>query len=390
MGMSRRGGMLWVAGLALVICLPPWLRADGTDDELAVIARVGPQGSGAAAARAAGDRLAQRGGEIVPRLLVAMEIDNSLAANWYRTAFEAIVERELARPTLALPIDQIKSFVQDPSRVGRVRRLALGLCDQIEAHFSERWIPRQLDDPEFRADAVEAALEAGSRALADGDSETARDAFQRAFEHARSSDQCVRAGDKLAVLGERVDTQAHLGLVVDWWVVGPFAAPGFSGFDQAFEPENRVDLAARYAGDDDRQLSWVRYRTADPLGLVNLVDALGPAKEAVAYLYTELVSPRERTAELRSGADDNCTIWLNGQKVFGRQQWLNGIRLDRFVTRVELRGGTNRLLVKVCQGPQHKDPQVANNWSLQLRFCDATGTAVPLRSALPPIAGGSH
>ena len=43
----------------------------------------------------------------------------------------------------------------------------------------------------------------------------------------------------------------------------------------------------------------------------------------------------------------------------------------------------NELLVKVCQGPQHKDPQVANNWSLQLRFCDASGKGLAAASSLP-------
>jgi hypothetical protein len=49
------------------------------------------------------------------------------------------------------------------------------------------------------------------------------------------------------------------------------------------------------------------------------------------------------------------------------------------VTAVKLRQGTNRVLVKICQGPQHKDPQVPNNWSLQLRFCDEGGTGLDLR-----------
>jgi hypothetical protein len=120
---------------------------------------------------------------------------------------------------------------------------------------------------------------------------------------------------------------------------------------------------------------------------LNLIQALGPASEAVAYAYTELVSPREQAAQLRCGADDNCTVWLNDQKVFSREQWLNGSRFDRFVSPVQLRRGENRLLVKICQGPQHKDPQVSNNWSLQLRFCDENGAGLPLRSRAAKPSG---
>ena len=115
------------------------------------------------------------------------------------------------------------------------------------------------------------------------------------------------------------------------------------------------------------------------MGLVNLAQAIAPATEAVGYAFAELESPIAQAGQLRCGADDNCTVWLNGRKVFSRGQWLNGIRFDRFVTPVELVQGKNRVLVKICQGPQHKDPQVANNWSLQLRFCDETGTGMRLR-----------
>jgi hypothetical protein len=196
----------------------------------------------------------------------------------------------------------------------------------------------------------------------------------------------VRAADKLAALGEQVDIVAHLGLVVDWWVIGPFDAPSFTGFEAAFPPEQSVDLQAEYSGPGRRSLRWARHRTGDPLGLVNLVQALAPVEEAVGYAYAEVESPRGLTAELRCGADDNCTVWLNGEKVFARDQWLNGVRFDRFTAPVKLRQGKNRVLVKICQGPQHKNPQVPNNWSLYVRFCDQRGLGLGLRSMLPPLA----
>lgn len=119
------------------------------------------------------------------------------------------------------------------------------------------------------------------------------------------------------------------------------------------------------------------------MGLVNLVQSLAAAKEAVGYAYAEVDAPRAMTGQLRAGADDNCTVWLNGEKVLARSQWLNGHRLDRFVAPVQFREGRNTVLVKICQGPQHKDPQVPNNWSLQLRFCDASGKGLPLRTVVP-------
>ena len=231
--------------------------------------------------------------------------------------------------------------------------------------------PRLFADPEFRQDAVETALSAGQQALEGGDSETAREQFHLAFEHARDGGQAQRAAGKLTGLGEQADVAGHLGLVVDWWLIGPFDAPLTSGYAREFLPHDRVDLAGRYVGQEGRAIGWARHHTADSLGLVNLAQAIAPAKEAVGYAYAELISPRDLAGQVRCGADDNCTVWLNGEKVFGREQWLNGTRFDRFIAPVRLRQGANQLLVKICQGPQHKDPQVPNNWSLQLRLCDA-------------------
>lgn len=378
--MVSRGLILSWAGSLWAVAVLGSAAADEVDRQLSVIAEVGAQGAGSAAARAACDALCTHGAEILPRLLSAMETDNPVAANWIRAAYEAIVEREAAAGA-QFPLESLRAYVGDARHSGRARRLALSLCDRLDPGFANKIIQGSLDDAEFRVDAIELALAAGQQALDAGDSETARAEFQRAFDHAREGGQVVRAAGKLTALGEHVEIAEHLGLVVDWWVVGPFDAPGTSGFAREFPPQRRVDLQAHYAGQEGREIAWTRHRTADPLGLVNLAQALAPAKEAVGYAFARLDSPADRMAQLRVGADDNCTVWLNGRQVFGREQWLNGIRLDRFVAPVQLRRGTNELLVKVCQGPQHKDPQVPNNWSLQLRFTDEAGQGLPLRAA---------
>ena len=364
--------------------------ADEIDDALATIARVGPQAAGSAAARKARDRLAQSGTKMLPRLLAAMDTSNVAAANWVRTAYEEIVARELAESEPQFPLDALREFVADAKRQGRVRRTALKLLDRLDPAFRPALIPTLLDDPEFRADAVQAALDAGAKAEAAGDRRRAIDEYRQAFEHSRAADQAAQSAAKLKALGETADIAAHLGFVVDWRLLGPFEAPEYSGFATVFPPEEEptVNLRGEYAGKAGKTIRWRRFHTADPFGQLNLIDAVAPVKEVVAYAYSELTSPREMDAELRCGADDNCTVWLNGRRVFGRDQWLNGTRLDRFVTPVRLRAGVNRLLVKICQGPQHKDPEVPNNWSLQLRFCDATGVGLGLTSALPAESEG--
>ncbi|MGE3779227.1 MAG: hypothetical protein AB7F89_18720, partial [Pirellulaceae bacterium] len=183
-----------------------------------------------------------------------------------------------------------------------------------------------------------------------------------------------------------VDPIRHLGFVHRWYLLGPFDAPGMSGFDQVFPPESdagAIDLSARFSGKDGRELRWQLHESRDALGQLDLVAAIAPVREAVGFAYGELDLAQSQTVELRCSADDNLTIWLNGKQVLAQRQWLNGTRLDRFVVSVPLEAGTNRLLVKICQGPQHVDPAVPNNWSFQLRLCDATGAGIPFENRLP-------
>jgi hypothetical protein len=386
--MARVCWGVWLG--AALLALPPLAAGDQVERHLTAIRCVGPEGAGSAGARAARDALASSDADTLPRVLAAMDSASPVAANWLRSAFESIVDRELSGGKALLPLGALAEFVRDPSHAGRARRLALAVCQRVDPTFQDREIPRLLADPEFRDDAVEMALAAGQRALEGGDSEAARAELRAAFEHARDSAQVLRASSKLAGLGENVDIAAHLGLVNDWWLLGPFEAPGTSGFKRSFPPEQGVeigvDLGTKYTLGDGQAIAWKRHRATDTLGLVNLAQAVAPAQEAVAYAYAQLDSPRDQAGQLRCGADDNCTVWLNGQKVFAREQWLNGTRFDRFVTPIRLSAGRNRVLVKVCQGPQHKDPQVANNWSLQLRFCDESGRGLVFaqNSEAPP------
>jgi hypothetical protein len=376
--------------IVLSLCFAPLGPARGenrADDkvaaQLAVIAKVGPQGSGSVAARGARDELAQRGVEILPQLLVAMDTSNVVAANWYRTLYEEIVSRGVAQNETAWPKEFLKEYVSDARRAGRPRKLVLALLDRLEPAYRVQWLPTRLDDPDFRNDAVSLALAAGEQALRDDNRDRGKLEFRKAFEHSRDSGQVTQAANQLKSLGEPADVLAHLGLVADWWLAGPFDAPEKTGFATVFTPETNVDLKASYPGQSGKELRWIRHRAADALGQLDLNAALGATREAVGYAYAEIEVPRARPAQLRCGADDNCSVWLNGRKVFAREQWLNGTRFDRFITPITLTAGRNTLLVKVCQGPQHKDPDVSNNWSLQLRLCDDEGKGIEFKIVVP-------
>ena len=45
-----------------------------------------------------------------------------------------------------------------------------------------------------------------------------------------------------------------------------------------------------------------------------------------------------REVEFRGAADDNLTVWVNGQRVFGFEEYRNGVRFDRHRFKVRLQG----------------------------------------------------
>lgn len=315
-----------------------------------------------------------------------MDTTNPVAANWYRTIFEEVVARERSAGETDWPLQFLKQYVSHPERQGKARRLALNLIDDLEPGFRKQWLATRLTDHEFRGEAVALTIEAGDRALSDQDTATAVSLFRKAFENAHDRSQVTESAERLRSLGETADVIEQLGLVTDWWLVGPFDAPEKTGFGLTFEPERGVDLKSTFHGQKNRKLGWIRHQSADPLGQLNLVTALGKADEAVAYAWTEITVTQKRKAQLRCGADDCCLVWLNNEIVSAHEQWLNGIRFDRFADEITLKAGRNTILVKVCQGPQHRNPEVFNNWTLQLRLCDEEGRGIPFATALPPIA----
>lgn len=358
--------------------------ADRVDDLLQIIQQASNGVQGSRAARAACEELSKLSIDVLPRLLEAMDGAGQIPGNWLRTVYSRITDRELAKSNPDLPKDYLLEFAKNPERAGRVRRLVVDLLEQVDPGTLDGMLPTMLDDPEFREQAIAKLLSSADQEKENGNSQQALRSYELAFEHARDAAQVTDAANKIKALGGSADVVAHLGFIVDWYVVGPFDAPGKSGFSKSFPPqENPFHIQDTFSGKNGETLAWKPYHSADPLGLIGLYDAIKQDREVVGYAYCEFESPSEQPAELRCGADDNCSVWLNGERVFAREQWLNGIRMDRFTTPVTLKPGVNQLLVKICQGPDHRDPEVGNNWTLQLRICNQQGKGLGLKTTLP-------
>src|SRR5438876_540240 len=113
--------------LLLPFSVPPLRGAEKETitDLVRQLKAVAKQGAGSPAARAAWDRLAEKGPAALPDILDAMDTDDTAVANWLRTAFDHIVDQAMKDDGKAIDRRALRAFVADPKKPGRARRLAL-------------------------------------------------------------------------------------------------------------------------------------------------------------------------------------------------------------------------------------------------------------------------
>jgi hypothetical protein len=360
-----------------LLLLPAPVHADEFDELLRDVKAVSKEGGGSVKARAAWDKLVVKGPEVLPRLLEAMDTPDSVTVNWLRTAFDRIAEKAVAGEVDPAPLLR---FAAERSRQGRARRLALDLAERLRPGIREQVLSRSLDDPEFRYDAIELRLK---------DLESSKDVkgFRTAFNACRDLEQARRVAAILKELGVAESVADHMGFLRHWYVIGPFDAQHWKGFKTVYPPEKKVDLQAIHEGKRGKKLAWKRFEVKEtPTGrfpiLVDLRQPLGDAEDAVAYAWTALKVDPGVVVEFRGAADDNFTVWVNGERVFGFEEYRNGVRLDRHRFKVRLKTGVNSVLVKICQAPLDAT-NTEPNWEFLLRVCDATGKGIAFTPALP-------
>jgi hypothetical protein len=345
------------------------------------------QGRGTAAGRAAWDKVVKSGPEILPAILAAMDTPDTVAANWLRTAFDHIVDRE--RKAGKLDVEALLAFAKDAKRFGRARRLALELVEELRPGTQDKLLFGWLEDPEFRFEAVALVLTEARKLAKRGLKKMALDMFRRAFDSSRDMMQARAAAVGLGELGVTVSVAQHMGFFTDWYIIGPFDGGGQKGVKNIYPPEKQVDLKATLDGQNGK-LRWKRLQvkeTAPTSGnrhqvLVDLrtKEALGDADDAVAFAYTEFTMSKAGPVEFRGAADDNFTVYVNGKREFGFEEWRNGVRHDRHRFKVNLKEGVNTVLVKICQS---EAPNPEPNWEFFLRVVDESGKGLAFTSTLP-------
>jgi hypothetical protein len=364
--------------MLLTTAATPVLAAD-IDPQIQTIQAVAARGAGHPEAIAAVKRLSQTGPESLLPILAAMGDANPLAANWLRGAFETIADRAL-RDGNTLPTDRFEEFILDRSHDPRARRLAYEWLAKVDPTAPDRIIPVSLDDPsaEMRRDAVARALHSAEQLAASGEVAAAQAEFRKALSGAVDGDQVTAITKDLEKLGVEVDLVAHFGLLTEWQLIGPFDNKGGIGFAAVYPPEMTTDLAAEYEGQLGK-VRWEPHHAAAPGGEINM-DSVGlfdisrltkPHKGAVTYAATEFQSDREQRIEFRLSTQNAWKVWLNGEFLFGQEEYHRGSMFDQYAVRGRLQPGKNVILLKVCQNEQTQD--WAQTWAFQFRVCDLSG-----------------
>lgn len=358
-------------GLSLLMSIP--CRAASFDDNIKAIRAVGSEGKGHAAAISAVRELSQGSAESLLPLLKAFDGASPLAINWLRGTFESVADK--AFKAEKLPADRLEAFVKETAHSAEARRLAYEWLIKVDAAASDRLIPGMLRDasPEFRRDAVARLIKSAVTAQEAKNNEAAEKLFRQALAGAVDDDQVKAIVGPLKELGQQVDLQKHFGFLAEWQLAGPFDNTDKKGFDVAYPPEMGVDLAATYQGKMG-EVTWKKFATEDDYGVFNIAKQTSPYKGAVMYAYTTFNADKPLPVELRLGTPNAWKLWVNGELVFGRDEYHRGTQLDQYRVQARLKRGTNTILLKICQNEQTEE--WAQDYKYQIRVCDSTGAAI--------------
>ena len=332
------------------------------------LASVEREGRGNEAATVAWQAVVKGGPAALPAVLAAAGKGSPVADNWLRLAGGAIVDAAL-RAKQPLPLAEIEAFLRDTGHASAARQLAFDLLGQSDAARADAVEPSLIADPvqELRRGAVQRLIDS-ARFLGEP-----KAGWLRALDAVRDEDQTKVIATALKDLGAPPDLPRHFGFLMKWNVIGPFDNTERKGFDTVFPPEKELKLDASYDGKGG-PVKWQPFESADEYGKLDFNKPLGLQKEVTAYATTTFAAPEARDAELRLGCKNAWKVWLNGELLFGRDEYHRGQQIDQYKLPCRLRKGANTVLVKACQNEQKEQWTV--EWEFQLRVCDSTGTAI--------------
>jgi hypothetical protein len=363
-----------VAMLGAVLAISPARADEDTTRALAALKAVTKEGKGNEDAGPAWKTLVSKGGAALLPTLDAFDDNNATANNWLRSAVDAIVENE-ATAKRPLPADKLEAFAKDTKKSAVARRVAYELLVSQDETAKARLLPGFLNDksPDLRRDAVAYGLAIAEKLARP----TIKTELETLFTFTRDKDQVELLAKKIGDKGGKVSITEHFGFISHAALVGPFDSTGGKGFAMSYPPEGAKEAVGKYKGKGDTEVQWVSMNTTDKYCNFDLNKMLGKHKEAAAYALATIVADAETPCDIRVTSITSVQIFLNGKKLFERDEYHHGAPFDAHIGKGTLQKGDNVIVLKVCQNNQTE--QWAQNWFFQLRVCDATGGPLPLK-----------
>jgi len=373
--MSLRALIVVVLGVAIVATPAP--ADDELDRALAAIRSVKKEGRGNDDAGPAWKTVVSKGGTALMPTLEAFDDTNRIAANWLRTAVDAIAETEAAAGR-KLPADKLEAFALNSKYAPSARRKAYELLIAQDAGAKARLLPRFLNDKsaDLRRDAIAHQLEM----LEANGKKPAKADLEKLFALTRDQDQIELLAKKLVAAGGKANVTEHFGFVNHASLIGPFDAPDGKGFETSHPPEKGVEVGGAHKGKDGAEVTWKPVATTDKLGSFDLTKLLDKHKNAVAYALAVVVAPKQLPCEIRVTSPNSIKVFLNGSLAHGHDEYHHGAPFDAIVGRGVLKSGENVVVLKVCQNDQKEE--WAQAWEFQMRICDETGGPLPLEQKI--------
>lgn len=191
------------------------------------------------------------------------------------------------------------------------------------------------------------------------------------FPRMASPDDLQKAVQFLTPILGPEELTKRLGVVHKWKIVGPFAWTAAEAFSKTHINEPRIDLKASYT-EGNANLAWKPAETADVLGIVDLMGAMGALSNVTAYAFTRIHVDAVADAQVRCGSDDGIKVWINGAQVH-ENNVDRGTAPDSDRAPMKLRAGDNDVLVRITQG--------GGGWNFCLRLCQPDGRTLAFTPA---------
>ena len=313
--------------------------------------------------------LVSQGAAALLPTLEAVDDANPTAANWLITAAGAIAEAE-AKAKRPLPVEKLVAFAKGTKSAGSARVLAFELLSDSE---KAKLLPGFLDDPsaDLRRFAVQDQLETLTKQKPSN-----KEALEKLLTFARDQDQVETIAKKLETDHQvKVNLAETFGFIANWEIVGPFPSARGKALTLKYAPEEKVTPGEKLKGKDDAEVTWKAIASRDKYGTVDFNKLVGKHYDAAAFATATLVAEKAGPVEIRVGSPNALQVYLNGKKLFEREEYHHGDAMDYHVGKGMLAAGPNVLVVKICQNNQKET--WAQRWQFQARACDATGAPIP-------------